>query len=472
MTGSSGADVISCGTIRKPAAARSVAATSPPPRDFIRDVYYDTIRMSDDSHASAFRAGPAHRRHLRHDRGGAARLSQRRSGLVQPRPGPARDRRAARRAPAHRRRSRSRVDDQEYAPVPGHLGAARGDRRALQPALPARHAVAVHRPRTSASRAAGARRSRARRPASGTSTSATSCPTTRRTRSCSTSSRRSRRSRSCSRASAATPSPPTICAARCTAAASRRCCCRTRATRPASSCRARSSARWVDVARELDCTLLFDEFYSHYVWTGRPGAAAGRERRALRRGRRPRSGRHLRRAHQELALPGLARDLDGRPAQRRSTRSPARARSSTAAARSRCSARRSRCCEDAHVIAETNAIQAAFREKRDRLLLAARAPRRAHRPRARRHVLRLGQGRRAAAAAQRRHGVLPRGAREEGHHRAGRVLRRQPGQAPPASARRASASHVRFSFGPSMATLETALARLESLVAETGGRAR
>jgi aspartate/methionine/tyrosine aminotransferase len=30
-------------------------------------------------------------------------------------------------------------------------------------------------------------------------------------------------------------------------------------------------ARWVGVARELECTLLIDEFYSHYIWTGRPG---------------------------------------------------------------------------------------------------------------------------------------------------------------------------------------------------------
>src|SRR6516162_87354 len=30
-------------------------------------------------------------------------------------------------------------------------------------------------------------------------------------------------------------------------------------------------SRWVDLARELDCVLLFDEFYSHYVWSGRPG---------------------------------------------------------------------------------------------------------------------------------------------------------------------------------------------------------
>jgi len=30
-------------------------------------------------------------------------------------------------------------------------------------------------------------------------------------------------------------------------------------------------ARWVQIGRELDCSLLIDEFYSHYVWTSRPG---------------------------------------------------------------------------------------------------------------------------------------------------------------------------------------------------------
>jgi aspartate/methionine/tyrosine aminotransferase len=30
--------------------------------------------------------------------------------------------------------------------------------------------------------------------------------------------------------------------------------------------------RWVAVARDLDCTLLLDEFYSHYIYRGRPGA--------------------------------------------------------------------------------------------------------------------------------------------------------------------------------------------------------
>lgn len=29
--------------------------------------------------------------------------------------------------------------------------------------------------------------------------------------------------------------------------------------------------RWVKASRELECALIIDEFYSHYVWTGRPG---------------------------------------------------------------------------------------------------------------------------------------------------------------------------------------------------------
>ena len=36
----------------------------------------------------------------------------------------------------------------------------------------------------------------------------------------------------------------------------------------------RELAEWIEVGRELDCTLLIDEFYSHYVWTlgeGEPG---------------------------------------------------------------------------------------------------------------------------------------------------------------------------------------------------------
>lgn len=35
-----------------------------------------------------------------------------------------------------------------------------------------------------------------------------------------------------------------------------------------SHVRGEELAGWVDCARELDCTLLLDEFYSHYVWEG------------------------------------------------------------------------------------------------------------------------------------------------------------------------------------------------------------
>lgn len=30
--------------------------------------------------------------------------------------------------------------------------------------------------------------------------------------------------------------------------------------------------KWVGIARDLDCTLLLDEFYSHYIYRGRPGS--------------------------------------------------------------------------------------------------------------------------------------------------------------------------------------------------------
>jgi aspartate/methionine/tyrosine aminotransferase len=33
-------------------------------------------------------------------------------------------------------------------------------------------------------------------------------------------------------------------------------------------------ADWIGVCRQLDCTLLVDEFYSHYVWSAAPGEAA------------------------------------------------------------------------------------------------------------------------------------------------------------------------------------------------------
>ena len=71
---------------------------------------------------------------------------------------------------------------------------------------------------------------------------------------------------------------------------------------------------WVDVARELGCSLLIDEFYSHYVWRETDDGSRSRLRRALRGGRRRRPGGAVRRPHQELALSRLALHLDRGPA--------------------------------------------------------------------------------------------------------------------------------------------------------------
>ena len=86
----------------------------------------------------------AHGGHLRHHRGAETRLSRRRSGLVQPRAGAARDGTAAGRAGARprrddrRRRPGVRADSRD-------LGAAGSHRRPLQPALPAWHSLEIQR---------------------------------------------------------------------------------------------------------------------------------------------------------------------------------------------------------------------------------------------------------------------------------------------------------------------------------------
>ncbi len=97
-----------------------------------------------DRQALLLPLGAPHRGHLRHHRGHPARLLHHRSRLVQPGPGHAGDRAPARRAaprpPGLHRRRRPGVRAGGR-----HLGAARGGGRALQPALPARHALAVLR---------------------------------------------------------------------------------------------------------------------------------------------------------------------------------------------------------------------------------------------------------------------------------------------------------------------------------------
>ena len=207
-------------------------------------------------HALGLPAGPPHGGHLRHHRGGQARLSPQRSGLVEPGAGTARDGAARRRAAAdqsrHHRRRRSGVRAD-----PRHLGAARGDRRPLQPALPARDAVAVQR-RERQRLGRRARRAHARG----------GQPRARQPGAFPARLHRLRRAARHLQGLHGDPDPArgrarvrlhrsTIYGARCTGAGWRRCCCRTPATRPASWCRATSSPpgwRWPASSTAPSCS--------------------------------------------------------------------------------------------------------------------------------------------------------------------------------------------------------------------------
>ncbi|MDB4994336.1 MAG: hypothetical protein JWM74_1768 [Myxococcaceae bacterium] len=125
-------------------------------------------------------------------------------------------------------------------------------------------------------------------------------------------------------------------------------------------------AKWVEIARELDCTLLLDEFYSHYIYRGRRGAlpveSAARYVEDVDRdpvvifdgftknwrypGWRVTWAIGPRRVVEALSSAGSFLDGGGsKPLQRAAVP----------------------LLEESHVIAETMAIQKVFREKRDRM---------------------------------------------------------------------------------------------------------
>jgi N-succinyldiaminopimelate aminotransferase len=222
--------------------------------------------------------------------------------------------------------------------------------------------------------------------------------------------------------------------------------------------------RWVATCRELDCALLVDEFYSHYLWSTPPGRlpveSAARYVDDVNRDpvvifdgltknwRYPgwRVTWTVGPRHVIDAVASAGSFLDGggnKPAQRAAIP----------------------LLDEAHVIAETTAINAAFRAKRDRLLsglmkLGVRVDRVpegtfyvwgnvAHLP----PPLNDGMGFFRAALA-RKVITVP-----------GEFFDVNPGKRRAARGSRFR-QYVRFSFGPAMPTLETALARLEALVTE------
>ena len=224
-------------------------------------------------------------------------------------------------------------------------------------------------------------------------------------------------------------------------------------------------ARWVAMSRELDCSLLIDEFYSHYLWadgagTGSPIAVESAARYVEDVDRDP-----------VVLFDGLTKNWRYPGWRVTWTIGPKRVIEAVASAGSFLDGGGSKplqraaipLLEDAHVIAETNAIQASFRVKRERLLGG---------------LARLGIDTDAAPDGTfyvwGKVGALPAPLDDGmGFFRA--ALEKQvivvPGEffdVNPGKRRSQRASrfrrHVRFSFGPAMDNLETALERLATII--------
>jgi aspartate/methionine/tyrosine aminotransferase len=220
--------------------------------------------------------------------------------------------------------------------------------------------------------------------------------------------------------------------------------------------------RWVRMARELDCSLLIDEFYSHYVWTGRPGQLPIES-----------AARYVEDVNRDpvVLFDGLTKNWRYPGWRVTWTIAPAKVIEAVASAGSFLDGGGSRPLQraaiplltDDHVHKETLATHAAFREKREKMIarlerLGIRADRA---PDGTFYVwgnlaslpppLNDGMGF-FRAALERKVITVP-----------GEFFDVNPGKR---RSRRASRfrSYTRFSFGPPMAQVEEGLSRVEALV--------
>jgi len=226
-------------------------------------------------------------------------------------------------------------------------------------------------------------------------------------------------------------------------------------------------SRWVRTARELECSLLIDEFYSHYVWTARPGQLPIES-----------AARYVEDVNRDpvVIFDGLTKNWRYPGWRVTWTVAPAKVIEAVASAGSFLDGGGSRPLQraaipllsDDVVQKETLAINAAFREKRDRVIQrlermgirADRAPdgtfyvwgNLAGLPR----PLHEGMGF-FRAALERKVITVP-----------GEFFDVNPGKR---RSRRASRfrSYTRFSFGAPLAQLEEALTRIEQLVLSSAG---
>jgi aspartate/methionine/tyrosine aminotransferase len=223
-------------------------------------------------------------------------------------------------------------------------------------------------------------------------------------------------------------------------------------------------ARWVAVSRELECALLVDEFYSHYLWTCPPGRLPVES-----------AARYVEDVNRDpvVLFDGLTKNWRYPGWRTTWTVGPKQVIDAVASAGSFLDGGGSAPIQRAAipllaedvVVAETDAIHQTFRAKRDRLLsglqrLGVRVDRA---PDGSFYVwgnvaqlpapLNDGMGFFRAALEQKVI-VVP-----------GEFFDVNPGKRRSSRASRFR-QYVRFSFGPTMATLDTALERLARLVAQ------
>jgi len=125
--------------------------------------------------------------------------------------------------------------------------------------------------------------------------------------------------------------------------------------------------RWIAAARESDCALLIDEFYSHYIWTGKPGRLPVES-----------AARYVEDVNRDpvVLFDGLTKNWRYPGWRVTWTVGPRQVIEAVTSAGSFLDGGGSKplqraaipLLDEAHVVAETHAIHAAFREKRDRLL--------------------------------------------------------------------------------------------------------
>jgi N-succinyldiaminopimelate aminotransferase len=235
-------------------------------------------------------------------------------------------------------------------------------------------------------------------------------------------------------------------------------------------------ARWVATARELDCALLLDEFYSHYVYRPRRSGVPDGAAKDLPWGgvqMTESAARYVENVDRDpvLILDGLTKNWRYPGWRVTWSIGPKKVIEACASAGSFLDGGGSKplqraaipLLEESHVIAETLAIHTAFREKRDFLL-----------SRLERLGVRFDRAPDGTFYCWGSVAGLP-ASMSDGMSFFRSALDRKiitvPGEffdVNPGKRRSGRASrfrdYVRFSFGPSMATLEKAVARLEAMV--------